>query len=40
MDVQLIPFAERHVAELAPMIDDPDVARFTRFPTPATADTS
>jgi len=40
MDVQLIPFAEQHVAELAPMIDDPEVARFTRFPTPAPADFS
>lgn len=38
MSVHLIPFAEQHLAELAPMIDDPDVARFTRFPTPPPAD--
>ncbi|MFL6161784.1 MAG: GNAT family N-acetyltransferase [Jatrophihabitantaceae bacterium] len=38
MNVQLIPFAEQHLAELAPMVDDPDVARFTRFPTPLPAD--
>lgn len=38
MTVQLVPFAEQHLAELAPMIADPDVARFTRFPTPAPAD--
>ncbi len=38
MSVHVIPFAERQVAELAPMLDDPDVARFTRFPTPLPAD--
>ena len=38
MSVHVIPFAAQHLAELAPMIDDPDVARFTRFPTPPPAD--
>jgi RimJ/RimL family protein N-acetyltransferase len=32
--VQLVPLAEQHLPELAPMLDDPDIARFTRFPTP------
>ncbi|MFL5844373.1 MAG: GNAT family N-acetyltransferase [Solirubrobacteraceae bacterium] len=34
----LEPFAERHVAALAPMIIDPDVLRFTRIPDPPPAD--
>jgi RimJ/RimL family protein N-acetyltransferase len=32
--VQLVPLAEQHLPALAPMLQDPDVDRFTRFPTP------
>lgn len=34
MSVQLVPLAEQHLPELAPMLKDPDIDRFTRFPTP------
>ncbi len=34
MTVRLEPLAERHLPTLAPMLVDPDIDRFTRFPTP------
>jgi RimJ/RimL family protein N-acetyltransferase len=38
MGVRLVPFAERHLAAFAAMLDDPDVKRFTRLPVPAPPD--
>jgi RimJ/RimL family protein N-acetyltransferase len=37
MDVRLVPFGAEHVAAFAPMAEDPDVLRFTRFPDPPEA---
>jgi RimJ/RimL family protein N-acetyltransferase len=34
MDVRLVPFGAEHLAAFAPMAEDPDVLRFTRFPDP------
>ena len=35
---RLEPFSEQHVAELAAVLRDPDVLRFTRVPDPPSAD--
>ena len=36
--VRLVPLAERHLAAVAVLVDDPDVQRFTRVPVPPPAD--
>lgn len=38
MEVRLAPFQKRHLAAFAGMLDDPDIGRFTRLPTPAPPD--
>jgi len=35
MQLRLVPLAEEHLAEVGAALDDPDVARFTRLPSPA-----
>jgi RimJ/RimL family protein N-acetyltransferase len=34
MDVRLVPFGAEHLDAFAPMAEDPDALRFTRFPNP------
>src|SRR4051794_17020388 len=38
MAVRLEPFAERHLADVARLVDDPEVLRFTRVPEPPPPD--
>ena len=32
--MQLVPLAEEHLASFAPLLDEEEVVRFTRFPSP------
>ena len=34
MIMQLVPLTEEHLASFAPLLDDEEVVRFTRFPSP------
>jgi RimJ/RimL family protein N-acetyltransferase len=38
MTVRLEPFAEKHLDDVAALLDDPDVLRFTRVPVPPPPD--
>jgi RimJ/RimL family protein N-acetyltransferase len=38
MDVRLVPFGAEHLDAFAPLTEDPDALRFTRFPDPPEPD--